>query len=384
MTARAAGGALWADVAKVHGLAPRRCRPGRSSRSAAPPSPPRRSRTPSARGRAPRWRNLVAGRRLDRYRPAGHHRGRAPLGRQGRRARPGARRRMDDAWTTPQSALDADRGADASTGSTRRWRARPTRCSKLQRPDGHWVFELEADATIPAEYVLFVHYLGETAGPGAGAQDRRLSAPHPGRARRLAALSRRRPRHVSATVKAYFALKMIGDDPDAPHMVRAREALLAHGGGAAPATSSPASCWRCSAASRGAPCRRCRSRSCCCRGGSRSTSRQDLLLGAHGDRAAAGAAQAEAAGARTRAASASTSCSCEPPRPSPSWPAARTRRSRGRRSSSRSTGCCASPSRACPKGSRQRAIDKARGLRRRAAERRGRPGRHLSRPWSTA
>ena len=23
-----------------------------------------------------------------------------------------------------------------------------------QRPDGHWVFELEADATIPAEYVL--------------------------------------------------------------------------------------------------------------------------------------------------------------------------------------------------------------------------------------
>src|SRR5665647_1678698 len=32
---------------------------------------------------------------------------------------------------------------------------------KLQRPDGHWVFELEADATIPAEYVLFKHYLGE-------------------------------------------------------------------------------------------------------------------------------------------------------------------------------------------------------------------------------
>ena len=31
-----------------------------------------------------------------------------------------------------------------------------------QRPDGHWVFELEADATIPAEYVLLVHYLGET------------------------------------------------------------------------------------------------------------------------------------------------------------------------------------------------------------------------------
>ena len=28
-----------------------------------------------------------------------------------------------------------------------------------QQEDGHWVFELEADATIPAEYVLLQHYL---------------------------------------------------------------------------------------------------------------------------------------------------------------------------------------------------------------------------------
>ena len=27
----------------------------------------------------------------------------------------------------------------------------------LQQTDGHWVFELEADATIPAEYVLLQH-----------------------------------------------------------------------------------------------------------------------------------------------------------------------------------------------------------------------------------
>jgi squalene-hopene/tetraprenyl-beta-curcumene cyclase len=32
-----------------------------------------------------------------------------------------------------------------------------------QQPDGHWVFELEADATIPAEYVLMVHYFAEHA-----------------------------------------------------------------------------------------------------------------------------------------------------------------------------------------------------------------------------
>ena len=31
----------------------------------------------------------------------------------------------------------------------------------LQHPDGHWVFELEADATIPAEYILLEHFLGE-------------------------------------------------------------------------------------------------------------------------------------------------------------------------------------------------------------------------------
>src|ERR1700681_3168842 len=32
---------------------------------------------------------------------------------------------------------------------------------KRQRPDGHWVFELEADATIAAEYVVLQHFLGE-------------------------------------------------------------------------------------------------------------------------------------------------------------------------------------------------------------------------------
>ena len=31
----------------------------------------------------------------------------------------------------------------------------------LQRGDGHWAFELEADVTIPAEYLLLQHYLGE-------------------------------------------------------------------------------------------------------------------------------------------------------------------------------------------------------------------------------
>jgi len=35
---------------------------------------------------------------------------------------------------------------------------------------------------------------------------------------------------ISASVKAYFALKAVGDPIDAPHMRRARAAILARGG----------------------------------------------------------------------------------------------------------------------------------------------------------
>jgi squalene-hopene/tetraprenyl-beta-curcumene cyclase len=100
-----------------------------------------------------------------------------------------------------------------------------------QRPDGHFVFELEADSTIPAEYILLVHWLGETPDVQLerkiGAYLRRIQGAHGGwplfEGGRL---------NISASVKAYFALKMIGEDPDAAHMVRAREAILAHGGAA--------------------------------------------------------------------------------------------------------------------------------------------------------
>ncbi len=98
-----------------------------------------------------------------------------------------------------------------------------------QRADGHWVFELEADATIPSEYILLVHYLGETANPELerkiGNYLRRIQGAHGGWP-----LFHNGSFDISATVKAYFALKMIGDDIDAPHMKRAREAILAHGG----------------------------------------------------------------------------------------------------------------------------------------------------------
>ena len=100
---------------------------------------------------------------------------------------------------------------------------------KEQRPDGHWVYELEADATIPAEYVLLVHYLAETPNleleRKIGVYLRRIQGAHGGWP-----LYHAGALDISATVKAYFALKMIGDDPEAPHMKRAREEILKRGG----------------------------------------------------------------------------------------------------------------------------------------------------------
>jgi len=102
-----------------------------------------------------------------------------------------------------------------------------------QRPDGHWVFELEADATIPAEYVMLHHFFGRR---DAGREQRignylrRLQAQEAPTAGGGWPLFHGGKLDVSCSVKAYFALKLIGDDPRAPHMVRARRAILAAGG----------------------------------------------------------------------------------------------------------------------------------------------------------
>jgi squalene-hopene/tetraprenyl-beta-curcumene cyclase len=100
-----------------------------------------------------------------------------------------------------------------------------------QQTDGHWVFELEADATIPAEYVLMRHYLGEPV-------DAALEAKIAAYLRRIQGADGGWPLFhggdfdMSASVKAYFALKMTGEPIDAPHMRRAREAVRSRGGAA--------------------------------------------------------------------------------------------------------------------------------------------------------
>jgi squalene-hopene/tetraprenyl-beta-curcumene cyclase len=105
-----------------------------------------------------------------------------------------------------------------------------TALMRLQREDGHWVFELEADATIPSEWVLLRHFLGEPD-PAIEAKIGRYLRARQGKHGGWP-LFHRGDLDLSASVKAYYALKIVGDDPEAPHMRKAREAILARGGAA--------------------------------------------------------------------------------------------------------------------------------------------------------
>jgi len=120
---------------------------------------------------------------------------------------------------SPATDLDLDRPIQRATQAL----------LATQRADGHFLFELEADATIPAEYVLLRHYLGEPVDAalerGVAAYLRRIQGSHGGWP-----LFRDGDFDMSATVKAYFALKTIGDALQAPHMRRAREAIHMRGG----------------------------------------------------------------------------------------------------------------------------------------------------------
>jgi squalene-hopene/tetraprenyl-beta-curcumene cyclase len=99
-----------------------------------------------------------------------------------------------------------------------------------QQAEGYWCHELEADCTIPAEYILLLRYLGE--------REPELEAKLAVYLRRCQTADGGWPLYtggdmdVSCSVKSYFALKLAGDDPEADHMRRARETILANGGAA--------------------------------------------------------------------------------------------------------------------------------------------------------
>jgi squalene-hopene/tetraprenyl-beta-curcumene cyclase len=97
-----------------------------------------------------------------------------------------------------------------------------------QNEDGHWVGELEGDTILESEYILLMAFLGRETDPVCGRcaryiEDKQL--PEGGWAIYPAG-----PADVSASVKAYFALKIAGVSPQEPAMVRARGAILEAGG----------------------------------------------------------------------------------------------------------------------------------------------------------
>jgi squalene-hopene/tetraprenyl-beta-curcumene cyclase len=98
----------------------------------------------------------------------------------------------------------------------------------LQAREGFWQGELEADTTLESDYIYYLFVLGKA---------------DPERIAKLANYVRRRqlpdggwslfpdgPSELNATAKAYFALKLAGDEIDAPHMAKAREAVHRLGG----------------------------------------------------------------------------------------------------------------------------------------------------------
>ena len=115
-------------------------------------------------------------------------------------------------------------GVDAVVEEARAWLA------DRQASDGHWAFELEADATIPSEYIMLNHYLDEVdedTESKLAAYIKETQGDHGGWP-----LYHDGDFNLSASVKAYFALKLTGEDIEAPYMRWARKAILEHGGAA--------------------------------------------------------------------------------------------------------------------------------------------------------
>jgi len=102
---------------------------------------------------------------------------------------------------------------------------------KIQHEDGHWCGELEGDTILESEYILTLFFIGrseEERAHKAARYLRKKSLPGGGWANYPGGSA-----DVSSSVKAYFVLKLLGDDPAAPHMRKARQVIRDLGGLAA-------------------------------------------------------------------------------------------------------------------------------------------------------
>ncbi len=98
----------------------------------------------------------------------------------------------------------------------------------LQDEAGYWIAELEADTTLESDYIFYLHLLGKADADRIAMLAntiRREQAGDGGWSTYAGG-----PSELNATIKAYFALKLAGDPPDAPHMAAARQRALELGG----------------------------------------------------------------------------------------------------------------------------------------------------------
>ena len=99
---------------------------------------------------------------------------------------------------------------------------------RTQHPDGYWWGELESNPTMEAEYIMLTHFLGSNEGdriPKVAEDIRRRQSPDGSWRMYYGA-----PGDLSTTIECYFALKLAGESPGAPHMRRARDVVLSKGG----------------------------------------------------------------------------------------------------------------------------------------------------------
>ena len=99
-----------------------------------------------------------------------------------------------------------------------------------QKDPGYWVAELETNVTMDAEDLLLREFLGirddnQTKMAAAWIRSKQSDDGTWANAHAV-------PADLSTTIEAYVALKLAGDDIEMPHMRRAREAVLSHGGAA--------------------------------------------------------------------------------------------------------------------------------------------------------
>jgi squalene-hopene/tetraprenyl-beta-curcumene cyclase len=130
-------------------------------------------------------------------------------------------------WNQSQAG-QAMAGAELPADVQRAVRSAQEYLLKLQHPDGHWCGELEGDTILESEYILTMHFIGRSG------EERVRKAANYIRQEQLAgggwAIYEGGPPEVSASAKAYFVLKLMGDDPNAPHMEKACAVIRELGG----------------------------------------------------------------------------------------------------------------------------------------------------------